>query len=451
MNRMKAMPALVLLAHCASCALPPNLRSPDLRDGARSEREAALDADDDAGSLDASSDVTADQQAIDAEPVDTIDVLELDQQDSAADAALDSADTPAPDTGVDTGIDVRSDTGSDTGVDTGSDTGVDTGVDVPNDVRPDVTCLAPTMACGGACVDVLSSSAHCGACGRACTGASGCVAGGCRSVNDRCAAATVLGTDPVNRTFFGTLRGATVEPGDCTAAVSTVFYSWTVTAPSLVYASVTSNTSFRPKVAFRARCSATSTCGSDGCNDLRFEQSFAYVNSGTVYLEVGSTTAGDGDFTLTVSTIRTPVNNLGGVSEASALPVAATYDRTQTLVTTTTASTVCGGLGMLPGMMLFWLSCPTSPGGSLVASTCFPTRALDTVLEYRSATGDTTCIDDVGASACGPSIAGAGVGAELDHPIARGANLHTVTLRQKTASPYNTGVVRLTLTRPPGI
>ncbi|MBL8684185.1 MAG: hypothetical protein JNK05_33735 [Myxococcales bacterium] len=442
-----------LVALLSGCALPPNLRSPDLRDGSVDRVDSALD---DRPNVDAPSDAI-DSQLEDAAD-DAIDVIDdvrdarpIDDVTSTADG-MDVTDAGVPtDSGNDARGDTGNDTGNDTGVDSGVDSGVDTGADVPNDTRPDVPCFAPNMACGGACVDVLANNTHCGTCGRACTGSSNCVSGVCRSLNDRCSAATPLGTDPYNRTFFGTLRGATSESGDCVAAAVTVFYSLTVTAPSLVYAAVTSNTVFRPKVAFRANCASSTACSSDGCGDTRFEQAFTYVNSGTVFLEVGSTTAVDGDFTLTVSAIRTPINTAGPVPEASALPIGTSYDRTFALPTTTTASTTCGGLGALPAAMYFWTSCPTSAGGSLVASTCFTTRTLDTVLEYRSATGDTTCVDDTGAAACGPSSAGAGTGAELDQLIGRGANLHTLVVRQKTGTPYNTGVTRITISRPPGI
>jgi hypothetical protein len=439
-----------LVALLSACALPPNLRSPDLRDGSVDRADSALD---DRPSVDAPSD------ALDSQLEDAADDTASDAIDDVRDArssddvtiAADAMDVTDAGVATDSGNDVRSDAGVDTGNDTGVDSGVDTGADVPNDARPDVPCFAPNMACGGACVDVLANNTHCGTCGRACTGSSSCVSGVCRSVNDRCAAATTLGTDPYNRTFSGALRGATIESGDCSAAAATVYYSLTVTAPSLVYAAIGSNTLFRPTIAFRASCAATSACGSDGCGETRFAQGFTYVNSGTVFIEVGSTTAVDGDFTLTVSAIRTPINTAGPVPEASALPIGTSYDRTFALPTTTTATTTCGGLGAMPAAMYFWMTCPTAAGGSLVASTCFTTRALDTVLEYRSALGDTMCIDDSGAAACGASIAGAGTGAELDHPIGRGANLHTVTVRQKTGAPYNTGVTRVTITRPPGI
>jgi hypothetical protein len=42
-----------------------------------------------------------------------------------------------------------------------------------------LTCTSPRMNCGGTCVDVTSNMAHCGQCGRACTGASTCSQGQC--------------------------------------------------------------------------------------------------------------------------------------------------------------------------------------------------------------------------------------------------------------------------------
>jgi len=40
-------------------------------------------------------------------------------------------------------------------------------------------CQAPRMTCGGACVDVTTSTAHCGACGNACASGQSCVGGAC--------------------------------------------------------------------------------------------------------------------------------------------------------------------------------------------------------------------------------------------------------------------------------
>ena len=77
-------------------------------------------------------------------------------------------------------------------VDTGAppvDTGVpavDTGAP-PVDTGAPPTCAAPRLPCDGACVDVRTDLAHCGACGRTCGEGQYCAAGACRSTSE-CAA-----------------------------------------------------------------------------------------------------------------------------------------------------------------------------------------------------------------------------------------------------------------------
>jgi hypothetical protein len=82
---------------------------------------------------------------------------------------------PPVDTGIDTGTEIV-DSGVDTGMDTGVDTGVDTGASV--DARTDsgvdtgvdgsAPCPAGQTLCSGTCVDLNTSTTHCGACGRSC-------------------------------------------------------------------------------------------------------------------------------------------------------------------------------------------------------------------------------------------------------------------------------------------
>jgi hypothetical protein len=56
-------------------------------------------------------------------------------------------------------------------VDAAHDASADTSEDGPTDAPVDATpgCPKGTTSCGGACVDTMSSSLHCGACGRACS------------------------------------------------------------------------------------------------------------------------------------------------------------------------------------------------------------------------------------------------------------------------------------------
>nr|MBK7066148.1 FG-GAP repeat protein [Deltaproteobacteria bacterium] len=92
------------------------------------------------------------------------------------DAPVDAPVDAAVDVGFDVAVDVAADVRSDVGVDVPVDRGVDTGPDVP-------ACGAGLSSCGGACVDLGSSLAHCGSCDRACAaplhGVASCAAGAC--------------------------------------------------------------------------------------------------------------------------------------------------------------------------------------------------------------------------------------------------------------------------------
>ncbi|MFO0560287.1 MAG: hypothetical protein U0269_19885 [Polyangiales bacterium] len=293
-----------------------------------------------------------------------------------------------------------------------------------------------------------TSSTHCGACGNTCAGDSACVAGVCRPLNDRCAAATVLGTDPYNQTYSLSLRGATGEARDCSGAGgSSVYYRVNITRPALFYAMVQSNTIFTPTVGLSVDCSTRPLCQSGTCGDTRISQGYFQVNPGPVYIEVGRSSVGDGDFTLVVSAIPIPSRGSGASATGAItfeLPGPSYNMLNMFDAMMPTAQTSCGGASPTPAFTLYWSSCPSAPGGrTLSMSTCSAERSFDTVLEYRDARGRTECNDDdTMTTACAPTGPGVGYGSTISAILAGGPNLHVVTLRQRSGAGLGTAMVR---------
>jgi hypothetical protein len=81
--------------------------------------------------------------------------------------------------------------------------------DAPAEAGPDAPeCARPRSLCGGRCVDLGASAAHCGACDRACATAETCVSGQCLASGSSRAGAACTRPDP---------RGGS-DPAACTAA-----------------------------------------------------------------------------------------------------------------------------------------------------------------------------------------------------------------------------------------
>lgn len=118
-------------------------------------------------------------------------VLPLDaSSDAPRDATVDTAPPDArpdvlpdilPDLLPDVLVDVRPDVLPDVRPDVPLDVLPDVPLDVLPDVRPDgpILCALPLVSCGGACVDVRTNRAHCGACGNPCAAGESCLGGRC--------------------------------------------------------------------------------------------------------------------------------------------------------------------------------------------------------------------------------------------------------------------------------
>ncbi len=85
-------------------------------------------------------------------------------------------------TPTDNGVVTPTDMGVVTPTDNGVVTPTDNGVVAPTDDGV-VACAAPRTMCGAACVDTQSEQAHCGGCGRACTGGQICSSGSCQATS----------------------------------------------------------------------------------------------------------------------------------------------------------------------------------------------------------------------------------------------------------------------------
>jgi predicted small lipoprotein YifL len=62
---------------------------------------------------------------------------------------------------------------------TDTPTPLDGATDAMADAPPDVHCTAPSVDCGGTCVNLQTSEQHCGRCGNACVTGATCLAGEC--------------------------------------------------------------------------------------------------------------------------------------------------------------------------------------------------------------------------------------------------------------------------------
>ena len=220
-----------------------------------------------------------------------------DVSDVPGDAALD-----AQDAAVDTPKDVPLDTGDGDAVGD-----VDDGADADGgDVTPDAApCGAGEARCGGMCVDLQSSAAHCGACGNACSlpnAAPTCVAGAC--VTTRCSTGygdcdgvTTNGCETDLRTTTGHCGACGAACNLANAVPACVTGSCRVTSCVLGYGDCDGaagngcEIDVRSAVAHCGRCgnacptppNATATCASGGCG---FTCNAGYTNCGGACVDV---------------------------------------------------------------------------------------------------------------------------------------------------------------------
>ncbi|MEI8257673.1 MAG: hypothetical protein WCJ30_18515, partial [Deltaproteobacteria bacterium] len=302
-------------------------------------------------------------------------------------------------------------------------------------------CPAGQTLCGTTCVDTQTDGANCGTCGTACAAGQTCVTGVCTTpgpANDTRAGATTISMASTSQTLTTTTTGArndTAGSCGCTSG-SDVFFTFTLTAPEIVYAdtiTTTWDTSLFLQSAAGANLTADASMpGSLPCNDdggfcsLGLQSQIATrLAAGTYYLVL----SGCGSGAATIHFQHLPVGNgpIGQLAAGAGATIAGTTSGTGLI-----AAGCCSGG---PENTYWWATCPASAGGAFSAATCGG-ASWDTDLEQRSATRATVsvCNDD----SCG-------LQSSLASTIPAGAGLHTFYVDGCDAG---AGAYTVTYTRP---
>jgi len=303
-------------------------------------------------------------------------------------------------------------------------------------------CAAGTSRCGATCADTNTNEAHCGGCDRRCTAGQTCVRGACQVVplgetrdNPIAIDARVTNyTTTVNTTGY---RNDTTGSCGCTTGRD-VFYSFTLAAPSIVYAD-TIGSSFDTGLFLQdamgvnltsaGGLTAGITCNDDGgllgCATGTTSQIMAQLPAGSYLLVVSGCAAGNA----AVRFQRVPV----GSGAVAALAAGSRVLSGTTTGTTGRVTATCCSDG--PEDTYYWYTCPSQRAGTLNASTCG--RALwDTELSQLSPgrAAAAVCNDDVFGTCGNRSTlaaaipAGPGIHALYVDGCSSGAGAYTATV-----------------------
>jgi hypothetical protein len=220
----------------------------------------------------------------------------------------------------------------------------------------------------------------------------GVIDNGCGPPNDHCASAIALSMAGTSTTVTGSTVGATHDvTTSCgaTAPSPDVFYSFTLGAPTIVYAD-TEGSGWDSVLSILSSCTTEATtsagliCDDDSCGTLQ-SQVYATLPAGTYYILVTGFNGNSGAFTLHFQ------HELAGGHGNFLLPVGAT---TQTGNTTGGLNYVTATCGSATGPEDAWIfvRCPNT-SGAFSANLCTGTT-WDTQLYLRPALGAETCNDD---------------------------------------------------------
>jgi hypothetical protein len=250
----------------------------------------------------------------------------------------------------------------------------------------------------------------------------------CTVPGDTCGAAIVLGGTGGSRS--DTLVGATAQTSDCGSGVE-VFYSVTVSAPSLVYLSTLTGTGFDSRISYRGTScpGASGQCVDDSCGTLQTHL-VQLVPAGTHYFAVH-----------TYSSFTTPGAyglTYGVYAAAGGANTLVTPTPTSGTMTPFSGTTVGAGNGVVPSCIpsstagdasYYWLQCP-SDTRAYGANVC-GTASWDTVLHLRLNGGSIACNDDscgLQSSFTGAASSGAGVVQLFVDGFSSGSGTYTVNV-----------------------
>ena len=244
------------------------------------------------------------------------------------------------------------------------------------------------------------------------------------ATNDSCGAAIPITS---GATVTGTTVGATDSVPSCTGSASPdVFYSFTLTTRSIVYADTFGST-YDTKVGFLANgCATAPVCSDDACGTNQ-SQATAILDPGTHYIVVDGFGGASGAFTLRFSALQVSGSGQGTINAGAS-----------TLSGTTAGApsvfAACGFGGNGPEHWWSWTTCPADAGGTFTASTC-SAATWDTMLSVRNGGGTSGCADDTCGNQSNVSLA-----------IPAGSGLHVLTLDGYFAA--ESGAYSITVSRP---
>ena len=246
------------------------------------------------------------------------------------------------------------------------------------------SCVCPggASACSGACVNLQTDNNNCGMCGRVCMAPAMCSSGVCATItNDDCATATPVTLAAGTTTTMVNTVGATPSTSSCGG--SDAWIAITLTTQEIVYVDTFGST-FDTRVGIANTCGSAATCNDNACAGTQ-SQVAAILSAGTHYIVVGGTSTG----VATVHIQHVPI------APTTAASIGTSFNVTGNTTGAPGMTGACGQATATPSAAFYWLTCPSTPAGTLSATTCTGVTLFDTVLQNQNGDGSAgTCNDD---------------------------------------------------------